>query len=151
MDIRQDNLTAKVVIALLQEHLDDMHATTPAESVHALDLDGLRRPEITFWTIWEGEQLAGCCALKALERQHGEIKSMRTARTCRRRGVAARLMEHLLAEARRRGFQKLSLETGSADFFAPARRLYTRFGFTPCEPFADYVLDPHSVYLSRTL
>ncbi|WP_018604776.1 GNAT family N-acetyltransferase [Uliginosibacterium gangwonense] len=151
MDIRQDNLSGEAVIALLQEHLDDMHATTPAESVHALDLDGLRRPEITFWTIWEGEMLAGCCALKALEAGHGEIKSMRTARAYRRRGVGALLMEHLLAEARRRGYQKLSLETGSPDFFAPARRLYARFGFTSCEPFADYVLDPHSVYLSRTL
>lgn len=151
MDIRQDPITDEAVIALLQEHLDDMHATTPAESVHALDLDGLRRPEITFWTLWSDDQLAGCCALKALEPGHGEIKSMRTARTCRRQGVGASLMEHLLAEARRRGYHRLSLETGSAEFFAPARRLYTRFGFTPCAPFADYVLDPYSVYLSLAL
>ncbi|KRA44621.1 hypothetical protein ASD72_10785 [Pseudoxanthomonas sp. Root630] len=151
MDLRLDDLRHPAVIALLQEHLDWMHRTSPPGSVHALDLDALRQPDISFWTLWEGESLAGCGALRALDATHGEVKSMRTAQTHLRRGVAASMLDHLLAEARRRGYVRLSLETGSMAYFAPARALYARAGFTPCAPFGDYVEDPNSVFMSRAL
>jgi putative acetyltransferase len=136
---------------LLAEHLRDMYATSPPESVHALDLDALRQPAIHFWTLWDGTQLAGCGALKALDAQHAEIKSMRTAAAYRQRGVASRLLQHLLNEAQRCGYQRVSLETGSMAYFEPARQLYSKFGFTECGPFADYVLDPHSVFMTLAL
>jgi putative acetyltransferase len=151
MDIRLDDLRHPAVVALLQEHLDWMHRTSPPESVHALDVDALRRPDISFWTIWEDDVLAGCGALRQLDARHGEVKSMRTAQTCLRRGVAARMLDHVLAEARRRGYARLSLETGSMDYFAPARALYARAGFVACAPFGDYVEDPNSVFMTRTL
>ncbi|MFT3668031.1 MAG: GNAT family N-acetyltransferase [Pseudoxanthomonas sp.] len=151
MDLRLDDLRHPAVIALLQEHLDWMHRISPPESVHALDLDALRRPDITFWTLWDGEALAGCGALRELAQGQGEVKSMRTAQTHLRRGVAARMLAHILAEARRRGYARLSLETGSMDYFAPARALYARAGFRPCGPFGDYVDDPNSVFMTRTL
>ncbi len=151
MDLRLDDLRHPDVIALLQEHLDWMHRTSPPESVHALDLDALRQPDIAFWTLWDGEALAGCGALRALDATHGEVKSMRTAQTHLRRGVAATMLDHILAEARRRGYARLSLETGSMDYFAPARALYARAGFRPCAPFGDYVEDPNSVFMTRVL
>ncbi|MFO1309431.1 MAG: GNAT family N-acetyltransferase [Burkholderiales bacterium] len=126
-----------------------MRAISPPESVHALDLDGLRRPEITFWTAWSGNALLGCGALKELSPDHGEVKSMRTARAHRRSGVARAMLAHIVAAARRRGYQRLSLETGSMAEFAPARSLYERFGFRYCEPFAGYVDDPNSVFMTR--
>src|SRR5262249_17476257 len=124
---------------------------SPPESVHALDLDALRRPEITFWTAWLGADLAGCAALKQLDRAHAEVKSMRTSRAHLRQGVASRLLRHVLAEAQRRGYRQLSLETGSQTHFAPARQLYASFGFEPCAPFADYVEDPNSVFMTRAV
>jgi len=151
MDLRLDDLRHPTVIALLQEHLDWMHRISPPESVHALDLDALRRPDITFWTLWDGEALAGCGALRELAQGQGEVKSMRTAQTHLRRGVAARMLDHILAEARRRRYERLSLETGSMAYFAPARALYARAGFSPCGPFGDYVEDPNSVFMTRTL
>jgi len=151
MDLRLDDLRHPDVIALLQEHLDWMHRTSPPESVHALDLDALRQPDIAFWTLWDGEALAGCGALRALDATHGEVKSMRTAQTHLRRGVAATMLDHILAEARRRGYARLSLETGSMDYFAPAHALYARAGFRPCAPFGDYVEDPNSVFMTRAL
>ena len=151
MDLRLDDLRHPAVIALLQEHLDWMHRISPPESVHALDLAALRRPDITFWALWDGDALAGCGALRELTQAHGEVKSMRTAQTHLRRGVAARMLEHILAEARRRGYGRLSLETGSMAYFAPARALYARAGFSPCAPFGDYVDDPNSVFMTRTL
>ena len=151
MDLRLDDLRHPAVIALLQEHLDWMHRISPPESVHALDLDALRQPDITFWTLWDGEALAGCGALRELAQGQGEVKSMRTAQTHLRRGVAARMLGHILAEARRRGYARLSLETGSMAYFAPARALYSRAGFVPCGPFGDYVEDPNSVFMTRTL
>lgn len=126
-----------------------MRAISPPESVHALDLDGLRRPEITFWTAWSGAALLGCGALKELSPDHGEVKSMRTARAHRRGGVARAMLAHIVAEARRRGYERLSLETGSMAEFAPARALYERFGFGYCGPFAGYVDDPNSVFMTR--
>jgi len=151
MDLRLDDLRHPAVIALLQEHLDWMRRTSPPESVHALDLDALRQADIAFWTLWDGETLAGCGALRALDATHGEVKSMRTAQTHLRRGVAATMLDHILAEARRRGYARLSLETGSMAYFAPAHALYARAGFRPCAPFGDYVEDPNSVFMTRAL
>lgn len=146
-----DDLRGPEIAALLEEHLADMHATSPRESVHALDLNGLRQPSITFWSLWQGERLAGCVALKALDAEHGEIKSMRTARVLHGQGVGRRLLEHLIAAARGRGYTRLSLETGSMDFFIPARTLYARYGFGECGPFGGYKPDPNSVFMTRTL
>ncbi|PPJ42414.1 MULTISPECIES: GNAT family N-acetyltransferase [unclassified Pseudoxanthomonas] len=151
MSLDAMDLRHPAVIALLQEHLDWMHRISPPESVHALDLDALRQPDIAFWTLWDGETLTGCGALRVLDATHGEVKSMRTAQTHLRRGVAATMLEHLLAEARGRGYTRLSLETGSMDYFAPARALYARAGFLPCAPFGDYAEDPNSVFMTRAL
>jgi putative acetyltransferase len=151
MEVKADDLSGPEVHELLREHLRNMHLHSPPESVHALDIEGLRRPGITFWTVWEGGELLGCGALKELDARHAEIKSMRTAAAHLRRGVAAHLLEHILAEAGRRGYARLSLETGSAEAFEPARRLYARFGFTYCGPFGDYVEDPYSVFMTREL
>lgn len=151
MDLRLDDLRHPAVIALLQEHLDWMRRTSPPESVHALDLDALRQPDIAFWTLWDGETLAGCGALRALDATHGEVKSMRTAQTHLRRGVAATMLDHILAEARRREYARLSLETSSMAYFAPAHALYARAGFRPCAPFGDFVEDPNSVFMTRAL
>jgi putative acetyltransferase len=128
-----------------------MRSITPLESKHALDLDGLRQPEVTFWSVMDGDAVVGCGAIKRLDAGHAEVKSMRTASARKRNGIASLLLEHIIAEARRMGFTRLSLETGSAEFFLPARRLYQKFGFDYCEPFADYRLDPHSVFMTRTL
>jgi putative acetyltransferase len=149
MKIKLDDLTGAEIHQLLQQHLHSMTLHSPPESIHALDIDALRQPGISFWTAWENEALLGCGALKALDAQHAEIKSMRTAAEHLRQGVAAAMLAHIITEARRRGFHRLSLETGSADAFAPARRLYAGFGFEYCEPFAEYVPDPYSVFMTR--
>ena len=151
IEIRNGGLESPEVAELLGEHLRDMHRHTPPESIHALDLDSLCGPEITFWSAWGDGSLMGCGALKELDARHGEIKSMRTAAAHLRKGVAARLLTHVVDEARRRCYQRLSLETGSTAVFAPARRLYAAFGFEPCGPFADYRTDPHSVYMTLEL
>jgi putative acetyltransferase len=149
--ILQDDLRGPEIAALLREHLAGMFATSPPESVHALDLPALRAPEITFWSVWDGPSLAGCGALKQLDPSHGEIKSMRTARTHLRRGVASRLLEHILEVARDRGYARLSLETGSGPAFEPARALYAKFGFRPSGPFGAYRDDPFSRFMTREL
>ncbi|WP_245562638.1 GNAT family N-acetyltransferase [Nocardia araoensis] len=146
-----DDLTGPEIAALLTEHLAEMAAHSPAESMHALDPAALRRPGITFWTAWDGAALAGCAALKRLDDDHAEIKSMRTAGTHQRRGIGSILLRHLLAEATERGYRRLSLETGAHDFFRPARRLYAAHGFADCAPFGDYRPDPHSVFMTRAL
>jgi len=151
MDIRVDDLSGPEIAALLAEHLRSMYLHSPPESVHALDIARLRAPDITMWSVWEERELLGCGALKELERDHGEIKSMRTAARHLRKGVASALMRHLLAEARRRSYRRLSLETGSMAAFAPARELYRRFGFQPCGPFGEYIEDPNSVFMTREL
>lgn len=151
MDIRHDDLHGAATIALIRAHLTDLARHSPAESCHALDLDALRAPDITFWSAWDAETIAGCGALKMLDDTHGEIKSMRTAETHLRRGVAATLLAHIIDEARRRGFQRLSLETGPQAVFAPARRLYERFGFEACAPFGNYREDPYSVFMTKAL
>jgi putative acetyltransferase len=149
MKIKIDDLTGNEVTALIREHLQGMTLHSPPESIHALNLDELRRPDITFWSVWEGDQLAGCGALKELDDHHGEIKSMRTSSSHLRKGVARRLLQHMIEEAKRRGYRRLSLETGSMEAFEPARKLYTSFGFQYCQPFADYVEDPNSLFMTR--
>lgn len=151
MDIKIDDLRGSEIHELLQEHLQSMRLLSPPESVHALDIEGLRRPEITFWTVWEGGELLGCGAIKELDSQHAEIKSMRTSSLHLRKGVAKNLLNHILEEAKRRGYSRLSLETGSMEAFEPARKLYAGFGFTYCEPFADYIEDPYSVFMTREI
>lgn len=151
MRIRLDDLRGTEIAALLQEHLRDMHATSPRESVHALDLDALRRPDISFWTLWDSSKLAGCGALRQLDAGHGEIKSMRTSNDYRRKGVASQLLQHITDETARRGCHRLSVETGSMACFAPARALYERFGFVYCEPFGDYIPDPNSMFMTLSL
>ncbi|WP_413472680.1 GNAT family N-acetyltransferase [Shewanella baltica] len=151
MKITLDDLTGPEIAALLQEHLDDMRATSPPESVHALDLDGLRQPNIRFWTLWDGNNLAGCGALKWLDAEHAEIKSMRTAAPYKQQGIASKILQHLINDAKSTGIKRLSLETGSMDFFNPARLLYSKFGFESCGPFADYRLDPNSVFMTKKI
>ena len=151
MDIRLDDLRGRDIAQLLQEHLSSMAMLSPPESVHALDLEKLRQPDITFWCAWEGQELLGCGALKELDPTHGEIKSMRTASRHLRKGVAALMLKHIIEEARRRQYRRLSLETGTAAAFAPAHKLYTRHGFQPCRPFGSYVADPHSIFMIRAL
>ncbi len=151
MEIREDDLTGKAIADLLREHLENMYEITPPESVHALDLEALRSPDITFWAAWEGNELLGCGALKELDSRSGEIKSMRTANVHRRKGVASKILEHIIQEAKRRGYDCLNLETGSFPEFAPARALYTRYGFEYRGPFADYIDDPNSVFMTKKL
>ncbi|WP_044640164.1 GNAT family N-acetyltransferase [Risungbinella massiliensis] len=151
MEIKVDDLTGSEIKELIGEHLRGMTLHSPPESIHALDLEALRRPEITFWSGWEQGELVGCGALKELEEQHGEIKSMRTSSSHLRKGVARRLLQHIIEEAKRRGYHRLSLETGSMDAFEPARKLYTSFGFQYCKPFSDYMEDPNSVFMTKEL
>lgn len=151
LEIRTDDLSGAAIRHLLAQHLQGMTLHSPPESIHALDLDGLRQPSVTFWSAWDGEELLGCGALKELEPGHAEIKSMRTATAHLRKGVARAMLAHILAEASRRGYARVSLETGSAAAFEPARRLYAAFGFEPCGPFPPYVEDPYSVFMTRAL
>ncbi|MFE0501066.1 GNAT family N-acetyltransferase [Lysobacter soli] len=151
MEIRNGGLDHPAVASLLQEHLQSMAQLSPPESIHALDLDALRKPQITFWSAWQDDELMGCGALKQLDAAHGEIKSMRTASRHRRKGVAAAMLEHILDEAQRRAYTQLSLETGSMQGFEPARALYARYGFQSCGPFADYTDDPNSVFMTRAV
>lgn len=151
MRIVEDDLRGAPTIALLEAHRQAMFEHSPPECVFALDLDGLRQAGITLWTAWEGEELLGCGALNELGAQQAEIKSMRTATAHLRKGVAARVLEHLIAVARSRGYTQLYLETGTTAGFAPARALYTRHGFAICGPFSDYVEDPYSVFMCLDL
>lgn len=151
VDIRVDNLQGEAIKALLQLHLDAMHQHSPPESVHALDVESLRHPSITFWTACAHGELLGCGALKRLNPDHGELKSMRTADGHQRKGVARALLQHIESAARAEGMERLSLETGSTAPFAAALRLYASEGFVNCGPFADYALDPFSVFMTKLL
>lgn len=149
--IEADDLSRPAVQRLVTEHLADMYATSPVESVHALDQAGLRRSDISFWTVWDHHELLGCGALRQLSPTEGEIKAMRTRESARGRGVAAHLLTFLIDQARQRGYHRLSLETGSQPFFAPARQLYARHGFVACAPFAQYQPDSASVFMTLDL
>ncbi|MGV9818541.1 GNAT family N-acetyltransferase [Nocardia xishanensis] len=149
--IAVDDLTGSDIVDLLATHLAEMHANSPAGSMHALDLTELREPGITFWSARENDELLGCGALKRLDAIHGEIKSMRTAAGYTGRGVAAALLRHIIGEARARGYRMLSLETGAAPYYLPAQRLYARHGFQVCPPFGGYTDDPHSVFMTLAL
>ena len=151
MQITPDDLSGGEVIALLQEHLADMYATSPPESVHALDVDALKASNIRFFSAWQDGVLAGCVAIKTLDNNGAELKSMRTATACRGKGVGQALLQFIIDHAQVQGFTVLSLETGTQDYFAPARNLYRKFGFTECGPFGQYKLDPHSHFMTLTL
>jgi len=151
MRIEIDDLTRPQVLALLNEHLTNMYELSPPESVHALDVSKLRAPDITFWTVWEDGELLGCGALKELSATHGEVKSMRTPQNMRRRGAGRAVLRHIVGVARERTYRLLSLETGSAEAFVPAQKLYESFGFTYCGPFGDYKEDPNSVFMQLPL
>jgi len=149
--IKIDDLRGPEIAELLTEHLRSLAEVSPPESRHALNLDELRAPDVTFWSVWQGHELVGCGALKELDPQHGEIKSMRTATAHLRKGVASLLLQRLLSEAKRRAYRRLSLETGSMEYFEPARRLYRKFGFRIGPSFAGYREDPNSVFMTREL
>ncbi|MFD2422067.1 GNAT family N-acetyltransferase [Amycolatopsis pigmentata] len=151
MKIVVDDLSGPQIAEFLDEHIRQMRSLTPPESVHALDLDSLRVPEVTFWSVMERNTVVGCGAIKRLDPDHAELKSMRTAADRKRSGIASALLEHILAETKRMGFKRLSLETGSAAVFLPARKLYEKFGFGYCDHFADYQPDPNSVFMTRLL
>ena len=151
MNIVVDDLSRGEIRALLNEHLQSMYELSPPESVHALDLEKLRKPDITFWSAWDGSLLLGCGALKELDRLHGEVKSMRTPNALRRRGAGRTILAHIFLVARARGNQRLSLETGSMQAFRPAQNLYESFGFTYCGPFGNYIEDPNSVFMTLRL
>jgi putative acetyltransferase len=151
MEIKVDDLSSPEVIALLDEHLQHMIAVTPPGCVHALDIEALKRPEITFWSVWEGSSLLGCGAIKKLDQYHAEIKSMRTATSHQGKGIASHLLKFILNEASIRNYHRVSLETGSYNAFIPARNLYEKFGFTYCDRFADYIQNDNSVFMTIEL
>ena len=149
--IKVGDLGDRRVVDLLHTHLTRARAETATGSAHALDLSGLKAPEISFWTLWDDDELVGCGALKQLSIEHGEVKSMHTAEARRRRGVGSAMLRHIIATARERGLARLSLETGSWSYFNPAVALYRRHGFVECSPFAEYVADTNSVFLTLDL
>lgn len=151
MSIIEGGLDDKRVVDLLNVHVTKARAETAPGSAHALDLSGLKSPGIRFWSIWEGETLLGTGALKQLSADHGEVKSMHVAETMRRRGGGRAILNHIVAVARAGGMSRLYLETGSWDYFKPARAFYRIHGFSECSPFGDYVLDPNSVFMSRDI
>ena len=149
--IRQDDLSGEATRALLALHLSGMHASSPPGHVFALDLSGLQKPEVTVWTAWQREEIAGIGALKALGGRAGEVKSMRTHPDHLRKGVAAAILERIIQEARSRNFNRLSLETGSGPAFEPALALYRKRGFVNGEAFADYEPSEFSQFLHLDL
>jgi len=151
MNILKGDPSHPQIMPLLAEHLEDMAQHSPKESIHALDVSGLMSADITFWAVWEDNEVLGCGALKALSHCHGEIKSMRTSSAHRRKGVAHTLLSHIMEICYQRNYKKVSLETGAMEAFAPARALYSRFGFISCAPFADYKDDPYSTFMSKVL
>lgn len=148
MEFKIDDLTDPRIVKFLKDHTNDMKLVSPPESNHALDLEGLRMPDVTFWSVWENDNLIGCGALKELNRSHAEIKSMRVSYNLRGRGVASKILSYILRDAASKGYQTISLETGSMSFFRPARKLYEKFGFQYCSPFGSYKEDKNSVFMS---
>ena len=151
MKIQIDNLESIEVKKLLQAHHEDMLKHSPPDSVHALDLSSLKAPNVTFWTAWINDELAGCGALKKLDDKHAELKSMRTSEQFLRMGVAAKLLTYIIDTAKAKGFSKISLETGTQQAFIPAQKMYKNFGFKECKPFSDYQEDPYSMFLTKVI
>ena len=151
IEFRRDDLSGEPTRRLIERHLRGMYESSPPESVHALGIDKLRQPDVAFWTAWIDGEIAGCGAIKRLDATRGELKSMRVADEFLGRGIGRAILDHLVAEARRMGLTSLWLETGSTDDFRPALSLYASAGFTPCGPFDDYVEDPFSIFMTRSL
>jgi len=149
INIQLDDLSSQESQAIVREHMAGMLANTPIESVHALPLEKLRQPNMTFWTAWNGSDLCGCGALQTLDAQHGEVKTMRTRTKFLRQGIGQAVLNHIINHATQKGLNRLSLETGSSDVFSAARAMYLRNGFEICEPFGDYKLDPLSVFMTK--
>ena len=146
-----DDLASSKVIAFLNDHLQHMIKITPPGCVHALDIEALKKPEITFWSVWKESELVCCGALKELNSNEAELKSMRTSPAHLGKGIASHLLEYILSEAKKRGYHRISLETGSYEAFKPARNLYEKFGFKYCKPFSDYSENPNSVFMTIEL
>lgn len=151
IQIIEDDLSGKEIALFLQEHIQEMKRVSPPESKHALDFDGLKAPEITFWSVYSENRLIGCGALKELDSLHAEIKSMRTSKSSRGQAIASTLLKHIILTAESRGYNTISLETGSMAFFAPARKMYLKHHFQYCTPFDGYKEDLNSVFMSRQL
>lgn len=151
MKFQTEELRHKAVIALLQEHHEDMLCHSPPESIHALDLNALEEPDVTFWSVWIDQELAGIGAIKALDENHAEIKSMRTAKKHLRKGIAGKMLSHIIEYAKINSFKQLSLETGTKVAFLPAQKLYQQFGFEACEPFGNYKEDPFSMFMTKAI
>lgn len=151
MEIKVDDLINPKVQSLLHDHLDDMRSTSPPESTHTLDLSELQKPDITFWAAWEESDLVGCGALKAIDADTAEIKSMRTSKSSRGKGIGSAVLKHIIEFAKGQGYRSIYLETGSMSFFKPARKLYQKYGFENCKPFAAYAEDPNSVFMLKRL
>jgi len=149
INIQLDDLSSQESQSIVREHMAGMLANTPIESVHALPLEKLRQPNMTFWTAWKGSDLCGCGALQTLDAQHGEVKTMRTRTKFLRQGIGQAVLNHIVNHATQKGLNRLSLETGSSDAFSAARAMYLRNGFEICEPFGDYKLDPLSVFMTK--
>jgi putative acetyltransferase len=151
MHIRRGDLADDHIVGLLRYHFDKCHEVTPPGSAHVFDVSRLAAPEIDFWAAWDGEVLLGVGAMKPLDDMHGEVKSMHTSEAARRRGVGSALLKHIIATSRERGLKRLSLETGSFAYFAPAVALYKVHGFVECPPFGDYRPDPNSLFLTLAI
>lgn len=151
MKIIIDDLESQEIAEFLTQHIDDMKAFSPPESKHALDLEGLRCSSVTFWSVRNNESIVACGALKEIDSKHCELKSMRTVVSERRTGVASLLLKHILKEAIKRQYSKVSLETGTMSFFKPAHQLYKKFGFKECDPFVNYIDDPNSLFMVKFL
>ena len=147
--IRIDDLSGDAPQSIVREHLAGMLHNTPIESVHALPLDKLKQPNITFWTAWIGSELCGCGALQTLDAQHGEVKTMRTRAKFLRNGIGQTVLSHIINHATETGIKRLSLETGSSEVFLAARAMYLKNGFEICGPFGDYKLDSLSVFMTK--
>ena len=147
----EGNFDNSEVNDLLKKHFIELRSVSPAGSTHVLDIDGLKDPSIKFWSLWENNKLIGCGALKFLEKNHGEFKSIRVADEFRKKGIGERIIENLIEEAKKLEISKLSIETGAGEFFLPARNLFSKFGFKLCPPFAHYKEDHHSCYYTLNL
>ena len=147
----EGNFDNSSVNELLKKHFIELRSVSPEGSAHVLDIDGLKDPSIKFWSLWEDGSLIGCGALKFLEKEHGEFKSIRVADEFRKKGIGERIINHLIFEAKKLKISKLSIETGAGEFFLPARNLFSKFGFKKCPPFAHYKEDPNSCYYSLDL